>query len=153
MAEEVTDAPDEFDGVFEPAARENAEKRPEPEKLRRIGPGRAGGSRSVRRSLASIVLGFETIIVFLAALLLFGLGSIPAWLALGGGALLCLVMVAVIALLRYRWSYAIGWLVQVIVVMAGFVNPTMFIVGAMFTAMWAYCMVTGSRVDNHKENS
>jgi hypothetical protein len=39
------------------------------------------------------------------------------------------------------------------VVMAGFVNPTMFIVGAMFTAMWAYCMVTGSRVDNHKENS
>ena len=109
--------------------------------------------RSVRESLASIVLGFETIIVFLAALLLFGLGSLPAWLALGGGALLCLVMVATIGLLRYNWSYAIGWIVQVVIVLTGFVNPAMFIVGALFTGMWAYCMVTGSRLDNNKENS
>jgi membrane protein YdbS with pleckstrin-like domain len=110
-------------------------------------------ARSVRESLASIVLGFETIIVFLAALLLFGLGSLPAWLALGGGALLCLVMVATIGLLRYTWSYGIGWMVQAVIVLTGFVNPAMFIVGALFTGMWAYCMITGSRLDNNKENS
>ncbi|MEB0287558.1 DUF4233 domain-containing protein [Cryobacterium sp. 10I1] len=114
---------------------------------------RSRRNRSVRESLASIVLGFETIIVFLAALLLFGLGSLPAWLALGGGVLLCLVMVATIGLLRHNWSYAIGWIVQAIIVLTGFVNPAMFIVGALFTGMWAYCMVTGSRLDNNKENS
>ena len=149
----MTDAPDEFDGDFASPAPESAENGPKPEKLRRIGAGRVRRARSVRESLASIVLGFETIIVFLAALLLFGLGSLPAWLALGGGALLCLVMVATIGLLRYNWSYAIGWIVQVVIVLTGFVNPAMFIVGALFTAMWAYCMVTGSRLDNNKENS
>ena len=149
----MTDAPDEFDGDFASSAPEGAENGPKPEKLRRIGSGRVRRARSVRESLASIVLGFETIIVFLAALLLFGLGSLPAWLALGGGALLCLVMVATIGLLRYNWSYAIGWIVQVVIVLTGFVNPAMFIVGALFTGMWAYCMVTGSRLDNNKENS
>jgi hypothetical protein len=109
--------------------------------------------RSVKRSLASIVLGFEIIVVFLGALVLFGLGTVPGWIALGGGALLCLLMVAVIALLRYEWSFILGWAVQAIVLASGFLNPVMFIVGAMFAAMWIYCMVTGTRIDNQKENS
>ncbi|TFC43620.1 DUF4233 domain-containing protein [Cryobacterium sp. TMT4-10] len=109
--------------------------------------------RSIKRSLASIVLGFETIVVMLGALVIFGLGALPPLLALGGGALLSLAMVAVIALLRYPWSYVIGWILQAIVLLCGFLNPAMFFVGAMFTAMWAYCMIAGSRIDNQKENS
>ena len=38
----------------------------------------------------------------------------------------------------------------------GFVTPAMFFVGALFAAMWTYCMITGSRIDHtdpdqHKE--
>lgn len=105
----------------------------------------------MRRSLASIVLGFELIVVFLATLVIFGLSDLPAWATLGGGALLCLIMVATLGLLRFPWAYAIGWVIQVIIVATGFLNPAMFVVGALFAGMWVYCMITGSRID--KQNS
>ena len=102
---------------------------------------------SVRRSLASIVLGFELVVVFLATLVIFGLSDLPAWLTLGGGALLCLIMVATLGLLRHSWAYVIGWIVQVVIVATGFLNPAMFVVGALFAGMWTYCMITGTRID------
>ena len=109
---------------------------------------------SVRRSLASIVLGFELVVVFLATLVIFGLSDLPAWLTLGGGALLCLIMVATIGLLRFPWAYRIGWAVQVIIVATGFLNPAMFVVGALFAGMWVYCKITGTRIDRQqKENT
>jgi len=106
---------------------------------------------SVRRSLASIVLGFELVVVFLGTLVVFGLSDLPAWVTLGGGAVLCLIMVATLGLLRYNWAYAIGWGVQVVVLATGFLTPAMFFVGALFTGMWAYCMITGARID--RQNS
>ena len=108
--------------------------------------------RSVKRTLATIVLGFEVIVVALAALVIFGLGALPPWLALGGGAALGLAMVGVLALLRYEWAYVAGWILQLIMVAAGFLNPAMFFVGGMFAAMWAYCMIAGSRIDNQNKN-
>ncbi len=112
---------------------------------------RASAPRSVKRSLASIVLGFETIVVTLAALVIFGLGALPPVLALGGGAALCLALVAVIGLLRFRWAYLIGWILQAIIVATGIFNPVMFFVGALFAAMWTYCMISGTRIDHQKE--
>jgi len=111
------------------------------------------GGGSVRRSLASIVLGFELIVVFLGTLVIFGLSDLPAWVTLGGGALVCLIMVAVLGLLRFEWAYGIGWAVQVIIVASGFLNPAMFFVGAIFAGMWVYCMIAGGRIDRQKENS
>ena len=116
---------------------------------RRFGA-RSAGPRSVKRSLASIVLGFEVIVVFLGALVAFGLDAAPPAIALGGGALLCVFFVATIALLRYPWSYAVGWALQAIVVASGFLVPAMCFVGALFAAMWTYCMITGTRIDNQK---
>ena len=108
--------------------------------------------RSVKRTLATIVLGFEVIVVALAALVIFGLQALPPGLALGGGAVLGLAMVAVLALLRYEWAYVVGWILQLIMVAAGFLNPAMFFVGGMFAAMWAYCMIAGSRIDTQNRN-
>ncbi|HSP52620.1 MAG TPA: DUF4233 domain-containing protein [Cryobacterium sp.] len=108
--------------------------------------------RSVKRTLATIVLGFEVIVVALAALVVFGLQALPPWLALGGGAAMGLAMVAVLLLLRYEWAYVAGWILQLIMVAAGFLNPAMFFVGGMFAAMWAYSMIAGSRIDNQNQN-
>ncbi|GAB3130551.1 DUF4233 domain-containing protein [Glaciibacter psychrotolerans] len=107
----------------------------------------------MKRSLASIVLGFEVIVVFLAALVLFGLKALPPLAALGGGAVLLIIMVGTVGLLRFQWAYLIGWAVQVIVIAAGFLNPTLFFVGAIFAAMWTYCMVVGTKLDHQKENA
>jgi hypothetical protein len=107
--------------------------------------------RSVKRSLASIVLGFEIIVVFLGALVINGLQDLSPLLVLGGGGLLCLIMVAIIGLLNFPGAYLAGWVVQIIVIATGFLNPSLFFVGALFAAMWAYAMVAGNRIDHQKE--
>lgn len=111
---------------------------------------RAAQPRSVQRSLGSIVLGFELIVVFLGALVIFGLKALPAGWAFGGGAAMVLAMAGTIALLRFRWAFAIGWILQLIVVASGFLNGVLFIVGVLFTALWAYCMITGARLDRQQ---
>jgi len=113
---------------------------------------RAAGPRSVRprsvqQSLGSIVLGFELIVVFLGALVIFGLKALPAAWALGGGAAMVVAMALTIGLLRFRWAFAVGWILQLVVVASGFLNPVLFIVGVLFTALWAYCMITGAKLD------
>ncbi|HYI32654.1 MAG TPA: DUF4233 domain-containing protein [Glaciibacter sp.] len=115
--------------------------------------GRPRAPRSVKRSLASIVLGFETIVVFLAALVFYGLGSLPPVVALGGGAALVAVFIATIVLLRFPWAYVIGWILQILLVATGFLNPVMFVIGGLFAGMWVYSMVTGTRIDKQKENA
>jgi hypothetical protein len=113
-----------------------------------VPPRRARRSRTMRETLGSIVLGFELIIVFLGALVLFGLKSLPAAVALGGGAALVILMIVAIALLRYRVGIIIGWAVQLIVIAAGILVPAFFIVGAIFAAIWTYCMIVGGRIDH-----
>lgn len=129
----------------EPASGEPAPAGPAPE------------PRSVRRSLASIVLGFELIVVFLAALVLWGLSvdgstpfGLPRWSILVVGGVVLLAAIATIGLLRHRWAYGLGWAVQAIIVAAGILNPAMFIVGALFGGLWTYCMIAGARIDREK---
>lgn len=93
------------------------------------------------------MLGFEVIVVFLGALVIFGLKALPAPLALGGGAAMVVLMLATTALLRYRWGFWIGWVLQALVLASGFLVGMMFVVGVLFTALWTYCMITGARLD------
>ncbi|UOE45151.1 DUF4233 domain-containing protein [Agromyces larvae] len=119
----------------------------------------AGAARptSVRRSLASIVLAFETVVVFLAALVIWGLADaaggawgLPSWVALAAGGVIILLLVATIGLLRFRWAFWLGWAIQVVVIVAGIINPAMYVVGALFGGLWAYCMVVGARIDRDR---
>lgn len=130
---------------------------PDPDSSGSDAPIRQAAPRSVRRSLASIVLGFETIVVFLAALVIWGLAptedgtwGLPPWVALAAGGVILLLLVLTIALLRYRWAYWLGWAIQAIVFAAGLLNPAMYVVGALFGGMWVYCMVAGSRIDREQ---
>lgn len=107
--------------------------------------------RSLRELLGSIVLGFELLVVFLGALVLFGLHALPAWLALGGGAALIVLMILAIGLLRNTAGVVLGWLAQLVLVAAGLLVPAFFIVGAIFTAMWVYCMIAAARIDRNNQ--
>ena len=103
--------------------------------------------RSAQESLGAIVLGFEVIVVFLGALVVFGLHALAPVQALGGGALLIVLMVLAIPLLRYRVGYWLGWFVQLVVIASGLLVGMLFIVGVIFTAIWAYAMIAGARLD------
>lgn len=120
----------------------------------------AGAPRSVQRSLASIVLAFEVVVVFLAALVIWGLAptengtfDLPPWIALAAGGVLILGLVATIGLLRFRWAYGVGWALQALILAAGILNPAMYVVGAIFGGLWAYCMVVGARIDRERTAS
>jgi len=120
----------------------------------------AAAPRPVRRSLASIVLGFEIIVVFLAALVIWGLAptengtfDLPPWIALAAGGVLILGLVATIGLLRFRWGYGVGWAIQALILASGLLNPAMYFVGAIFGGLWAYCMVVGARIDRERTAS
>ena len=116
--------------------------------------------RSLRQSLGMIVLALEIIVVFLAALVIWGLsrgadgadeaGAIPSWFALAAGGIIIVGLIATIGLLRFRWAYVLGWVLQVLILASGFLNPAMFVVGVLFGGMWWYCMVAGSRIDRQR---
>lgn len=117
----------------------------------------APAPRSARQTLGSIVLGFEVIVVFLAALVIWGLAptenstfDLPPWVALAAGGVLILGLVFTIGLLRFSWGYIVGWVLQVLIIAAGVLNPAMFIVGALFGGMWWYGMVAGARIDRDR---
>lgn len=114
-------------------------------------PRRARRRRSLRELLGSIVLGFELLVVFLGALVLFGLQALPAWVALGGGAALIVLMIVAILLLRSTVGVVLGWIAQAVLIAAGVLVPAFFIVGAIFTAMWAYCMIAAARIDRNNQ--
>lgn len=110
--------------------------------------------RSTQASLGQIILGFEMVVMGLASLVAMGLGAVPAGLALGGGGALVLLIIITIALMgRLKWAFALGWVVQALIVASGFVLQMMFILGIVFTAMWTYGMVKGAQLDAQKANN
>ncbi|WP_382306254.1 DUF4233 domain-containing protein [Herbiconiux sp. UC225_62] len=104
-------------------------------------------STSVRQNLGAIVLGFESVVMFFAALVIFGLKALPAPLALGGGAALCVLLLANAALLRFPWGYGLGWALQGVIALACILVPLLAIVAAIFIGLWIYCMVKGAQID------
>ena len=47
----------------------------------------------------------------------------------------------------------LGWIVQALILLAGLLNPGMFFVGAIFAAMWTYCIIDRRRIDRRSTAS
>lgn len=110
----------------------------------------SGGARhgSTQRALASVVLGFEMVIIFLTGLTLFGLNIFQpreAGLVIGG--VVCLMCIIALALMRSRAGIILGWIVQLLLVIGGCWLPAIWAVALMFGGLWIYCMVRGAAID------
>lgn len=114
--------------------------------------GGANGQRSTQRALASIVLGFELIVVVLIGLTMFGLGiTEPRELGLYlGGGLGLLIIVALGVMRRGKIGIVLGWIVHVLMLLTAILLPMALIVGLLFTALWIYCMVKGAQIDRDR---
>jgi hypothetical protein len=109
--------------------------------------GRTRRRRTVTELLTSVVLGFESVVIFLAALVMFGLKSLPPLVALGGGWSLALVMLITVGALRWRAGIIIGSALQIVVIALGFVQGAMFFVGILFAAIWVFALISGARLE------
>jgi hypothetical protein len=97
------------------------------------------------RTLAAAVLAFESLVIALAipvAITIYGVdGAKAGWIG-GAVAIGCLV---VAGLLRHRWAYALGWGIQVLAILAGFVVPLMFVLGGIFALLWWGALRLGAK--------
>lgn len=114
--------------------------------------GATENGRSTRKALASIVLGFELIIVVLMGLTIFGLGvTDPRWIGLAIGAGLALMCLVALATMRVgEVGITLGWVTHGLMLLTGFVLPVSLFVSAIFTALWIYCIVRGKKIDDER---
>jgi hypothetical protein len=113
-------------------------------------PGMPKKRRSTKVMFASTVLLLEAFVVFFATLAVFGLrrGEFPPALILGIGIALSLVMIFACAVLSKPWGVGLGWILQIVLILTGIVEPMMFLVGALFGLAWWYGIRTGIRIDS-----
>ena len=112
-------------------------------------PGMPKKRRSTKIMFASTVLLLEAFVVFFATLAVFGLrrNEVSPVLILSVGIALSIVLVLACAVLSKPWGMGLGWILQLVLVLAGFVEPMMFLVGALFALAWWYGIRTGIRID------
>jgi hypothetical protein len=114
------------------------------------GAPRARRERGIRESVGSIVLGFELIVLFLGALVAWGLHAAPPGVAIGGGIVLIVLAIVAILTLRYRFGTWVGFAVQLLALVSGIWVHMMFVVGAIFLAIWIYAMYSADKVERLK---
>lgn len=110
--------------------------------------------RSATESLASVVLGFESIIVFLGGLVVYGLKALPAplepWWGIVGGAVLAVLMIGTVRLLHRPVGIALGWVWQAVLAAGAFLVPALGVVALIFGAMYAYATIKGAELDRRQ---
>ena len=106
--------------------------------------------RGATESLLTIVLGLEGLLVFFAALSIYGTRAATPAVAFGSALALIVVILIATRALRYRGGHALGWVVQGALIAAGLLVPLMYLIGAGFTALWIFCFVRGRQLDNQK---
>lgn len=118
---------------------------------------RARRARGSAETLGSVVLGFESIVVFLAGLVIFGLRAVPAsiepWWGIVAGAVLGALMLLTTGVLRYRWGIVLGWILQVVLALGAILVPAVLIVALVFGGMWAYATIKGAELDRRRAAS
>ena len=115
------------------------------------GTGRVRRQRGAAESLGQVVLASESIVVFLAGLVVFGLGAlpdaVPSWWGIAGGGVLAVLMIAVSATLRWRWGRVAGWALQGMLALAGVLVPAIVLVAIVFGGLYGYATIKGGALD------
>lgn len=96
---------------------------------------RARRANKATRAAMAAVLGLEALVVLLVPRTIAfttGLGPVRTGLCFGTAAVLILAA----ALLRRPWGIAVGSALQLVFIATGFLIATMFLIGAIFAAVW-----------------
>ena len=110
-------------------------------------PTRRARRRGAAESLLSIVLVLEAMSLFFVMLVVNGRDLVPTGVAFGGGLGAIVLILLVSRTLRWRWGIVLGWVVQLGLVACGLLDPVMYVVAALFIAIWTYCLVKGTQLD------
>lgn len=99
--------------------------------------------------LGASVLALEAIVVVLAIPVVVVVGTVPVppWLGIGVGVALALALVVLARYVTRPWAIPVGWALQALVVVTGFLAWPMFIVGGTFALLWGLAIRLARQVD------
>lgn len=103
--------------------------------------------RSVQRSLGSMVLAFESFIVFFGTLVAFGLKVADAATVWTFGLIFSTVLILTPGFLGRKYSYIFGSLLQVLLLIVSFYVPWMLLISIIFVGFWGWAMIAGKTID------
>lgn len=103
--------------------------------------------KSTQRTLGSMLMAFESFVVFFATLVAFGLKVADGPTVWAVGLTLSFLLIASPAILGRKYSYYWGWFLQLAIVAIGIWVPLMYVVGGIFVCLWAWAMIAGSTID------
>jgi hypothetical protein len=98
--------------------------------------------------IAATILSMEALIVLLAVPVAINLSDVSAgaaWAAAVAVVALCVAAAGTVR--RGRAGYVLGWIAQVLAVLAGFIVPVMFALGGIFALLWIVLMRIGPEVE------
>ncbi|WP_427018139.1 DUF4233 domain-containing protein [Pseudarthrobacter sp. P1] len=113
-------------------------------------PGMPRKRRSTKVMFASVVLSLEAFVALFAGLALFGLRNKDTGI-LWASVALAVVLIFSCAFMGKKWGPALGWILQLVLIATGFLEPLMFVIGVLFAVSWWYALRAGSRLD--RENA
>ncbi|HEX5771332.1 MAG TPA: DUF4233 domain-containing protein [Nocardioidaceae bacterium] len=106
--------------------------------------------RSAQRSLAATMLSLQAVVLGLTTPVMISVASVPVATALWVGLGLMVACIVVAGMLRRPWAYYLGWAIQVASLALGFVTSVMFVLGAIFLALWAGAFFVGAKIDRER---
>ena len=96
------------------------------------------------------MLSLQAVVLFLTGVVLIGTTDLGATTSLSIGLGLAAACVLAAGLLGRPVGYALGWAVQVVSILLGFVVTEMFFLGIVFAALWTGAYVLGARIDEER---
>ena len=109
-------------------------------------------NRSVRRTLGSMVLAFESFVVFFGTLVAFGLKVADGPTVWGFGLTFAGILDLTPGYLGKPGSYWFGWALQILLLVVSFLVPWMLLIAIIFVGFWGWAMIAGYTIDLAKKN-
>jgi hypothetical protein len=105
------------------------------------------------RILAASVLIAEAFVVFFAVLVAKNMSDLSSSVLWSIGLVTAAGCLVLAGTLRHRWGYVAGSMLQLLLIVSGWLVPAMFALGFVFAALWVVALRLGSRVDQRRVSS
>lgn len=106
--------------------------------------------KSPRRSMAAAILVLQGIVLGLTTPVMISLENVSWQVALTVGVGLCVICILLSGMLRRRWAYTAGWVVQVVSLALGAVVHIMIVLGIVFLVLWWGAMALSTKIEREK---
>jgi hypothetical protein len=94
-----------------------------------------------------MVLAFESFVVFFGTLVAFGLKVADAATVWTFGLIFATVLILMPGYLGRKYSYTLGSLLQVLLLVVSFYVPWMLLISIIFVGFWGWAMIAGTTID------